>query len=1483
MNDISFLPIRRPLRARLAVAAAWLCLTACAAARPEETTTAAVSDRPLDTRLQTVLDLPAKGFLSGVLVAAPAAESGTRETLLWRSPMFTEPCEFAIDSIRGIRFPRPVDGPPPAAGDWRIDLVDGDALVGRIESIDEQTVVAMIGSLAAPVQMPIRRESVTRITHGGTGFFLGPAGLADWKASPSGCWREEGGRLIGESGATLFRQLGAGPRSRYDLVLSWKKPPAMQVALGIGAAADEPAYRLEVGSFGMVAVRQEPEAQAIESGAVDLEPLGDLPAEGIAMSVFIDEEAGRMAVVLPGKAGTAADLSLPPRRRQAGGGFRLAIEAGDVVLESLRVGPWRGEEPTLEADAAGSIRLQDGATIAGEPAGWKGDSLVLAGPDARRIPASMVAEILLAATPEGGTAGQTSQPRSVRLHDRWGSRLTGGIDHIEVDALVFVHPALKHPVALPIDGLATLSSLLQRAEPRNLAGRLGRIESKAGACVGCLVTGEPSAEAAGDAIAWQPQGSLTASPLAAEPGGKSPQATIAYVAEPSQQAGGDKALGGLGANVMMMNESPAIVGWAGRPLDGIQPGSLILEIAPNGDRHFVKAAGLPLEDVHDLLRGTIGTKVTLRLKPTQPQQGQIKEVSITRRPLGQSNPLLLEKALATHDRLVATTPTRLEELANAPFASTLVLRTGETLPCRVESIDAAGVRVQMLDTDPVTVSHDLVQAVELVPAPSQPLSREKFRSLTVLPRSQEQDPPTHLLRSRNGDYLRGRLESLDGDTARVAVEARTRGKTVAIPRAEVARLIWLHPENLATEWRPPPPVAAAGLPVEAVLGGSQRLRLVATAIDGNMLVGTSPVIGPCRVDIATVQMLRIGEAATATPPSAPFFQWRLEPARDPRNLPPRKTATGADSSAAPPAVDPDAALAPKSVKIEFVSSPTEKSDQSVFAVPQRGQQRPPPKPRLVADGVAEVAEENTRWVPQLGRFLVAHEFPPGDPRAEISTQPGPVGDLLRQWRKEGTAAGLHGVLYDNHDEDHSNMHYEWFPELTRVEYCDSAKRARAGIHGLGELHRGLQVIFLHNAPVIGNASVAQTQGPFWRSMPRLALANAVTATLLADQYVNNMLYFYPEHRDHDPETDKGHGDVFPANVPYLITSQGSSGSDQAFMDAVASTIAAFRPETQRFLIEKRLLMPTVQLIFRRCRKPVAGRAEYLSGIAHPPVFDAATLDVEKMVRMAHELEPDDVPPVVRLDIEEEYLGRPGIDYFEVGHAEKLFDTVSAVARVARSARYRRRLVASVAKTQDPREKPLSFVWRLLHGDPDRVRIRPLDPLGMRAEIVVDWHPRAVYPGSDLPSARVDVGVFTDNGSQLSAPAFLTWYFPPNERRVYEPLPATVAADRADDVNGDAPLRIVSIERLPLSGPNTYADPMVLTPADWADTYRYDDRGNLLGWIRSRAGHDETFTADGRVIAQGGKGGEARQTRPVRYFREQRKPNDMPMLREEAGL
>jgi len=532
-------------------------------------------------------------------------------------------------------------------------------------------------------------------------------------------------------------------------------------------------------------------------------------------------------------------------------------------------------------------------------------------------------------------------------------------------------------------------------------------------------------------------------------------------------------------------------------------------------------------------------------------------------------------------------------------------------------------------------------------------------------------------------------------------------------------------------------------------------------------------------------------------------------------------------------------------------------EELALAAAEKAQQaRPtPPVQAEIKEGVALVSEANTNWIAQIPQFLVLHQFPPADRDQPVTTLNGPVGDLLRQWQQEGTAAGLHGFLYDNRDRDHSNMDFARFPGLTRIEYAEPPKK-----HGFDH---GLQQLFLHNAPTIGNSSTALVSGPFWSSQSRIALRQARTANLLAQQYLNNHLYFYPEHRDHDADA---FGDVYHANTPYMITSQGSSGSDRPFLHAVACMLAAFRPDTQRMLIEQKLLMPTVQMVFRLSGKSVAEPEDYLTGKAHPAVFSAETMDVEKMVRTAHDLKPDEIPPLVQLRVVEEDAARAGVDYFDVGEAEKVFDTVSAIARVARATRWQRRMLVSAENTRDPNNRPLVYHWGLLRGDPERVQIKPLDPQGTRAEVLVAWHPRRpVEPDSALLSSRVDVGVFAHNGAQWSAPAFISWYFPANERRTY------------DDAQ-----RIAAIEYHPASEPDSYADPALLTPASWRDAYRYDPQGQLLGWTRTRNGATEEFTRDGALVLTRDAQGRPSEARTVRYAREQKGPNQWPVLRQEPG-
>lgn len=518
------------------------------------------------------------------------------------------------------------------------------------------------------------------------------------------------------------------------------------------------------------------------------------------------------------------------------------------------------------------------------------------------------------------------------------------------------------------------------------------------------------------------------------------------------------------------------------------------------------------------------------------------------------------------------------------------------------------------------------------------------------------------------------------------------------------------------------------------------------------------------------------------------------------------------------------------------------------------------RPRaVIVDGVATVTEENTYWSNGLGALGVRFD-PDTAPLATVPIIRGfdRAGDLLRKWQAEGTAAGNRGDLYDNHDSDHSNMDYAAFPQLSRIEFCDAAKAKH--------LHHGLQVHFLYNCPTIGNSSTALVSGPFWRSQPRAALTTPSAAAMLYWQYGSNHLYVYPEHRDYDPghngENGKGHGDVFPANTPYTIVSQGSSGSDRPFLHAAAATLAAFRPEVKKALVESRSLMPTVQMVFRMSNKQVASPDDYLTGKAHPPVFQGEQIDLEKMVTLAHSMTADVLPPVAELQVLEEDKPVLGRDYFDVAPREHLIDTPAAMARVVKGSAYMRRMVVSAAPSRDPRKKPLAYHWVVLRGDAERIKINRRNADGSEVELLVPYHQRRpILPGSEMESNRVDIGLFVHNGTYYSAPAFVCLQYLDNEKREY-----------------DAQQRIASIDYTDPVASKNYVDPAIDFRKDWRDDYHYDPAGKLLGWTRRRGQAVQEFTADGRLVTKA-EPGQPVETRAVRYV-PQIRPNEAPILVQE---
>jgi len=521
-------------------------------------------------------------------------------------------------------------------------------------------------------------------------------------------------------------------------------------------------------------------------------------------------------------------------------------------------------------------------------------------------------------------------------------------------------------------------------------------------------------------------------------------------------------------------------------------------------------------------------------------------------------------------------------------------------------------------------------------------------------------------------------------------------------------------------------------------------------------------------------------------------------------------------------------------------------------------------PGPIADGQVLVTEQNTAWNARLGLFVVLINL---DPKATadkpIVNGMGQAGKLLQQWYKQGTAAGNHGDFYDNHDTEHSNMNFKAFGQLTRIEYSDAAKQRR--------LHHGLQRHFLFNGVTIGNSSTALTRGPYWRCQGRYALTQPRGAGILYLHYVRNHIYFYPEHRDHDPghngkgEKDKGYGDVFPANTPYLILSQGSSGSDRAFMNAVAATLAAFRPEVKQRLKKAGLIAPTVQMILRMSNKTVAQPKDYLTGKAHPTVFDGKQLDVVKMVTMAQKIKADALPPFAALKVVEEDEPMVGRDYFDIAAREKLLTTPCAIGRIVKSSKYMRRMVISAEASKDITEKPLTYHWKVLRGDADRIQIKKLNKAGSVVELLVPYHERGpVTPGSKMESNRVDIGAFVHNGVHYSAPAFISFYYLDNEKREY-----------------DAQKRIKSVDYTDPQVGGNYVDPMLDLKKDWRDEYQYN-AGKLIGWTRIRKNQRQQFTAEGKLIVRTNAQGKPTATATVRYVAQQRDKKAPVLVQQVVG-
>ena len=351
-----------------------------------------------------------------------------------------------------------------------------------------------------------------------------------------------------------------------------------------------------------------------------------------------------------------------------------------------------------------------------------------------------------------------------------------------------------------------------------------------------------------------------------------------------------------------------------------------------------------------------------------------------------------------------------------------------------------------------------------------------------------------------------------------------------------------------------------------------------------------------------------------------------------------------------------------------------------------------------------------------------------------------INDLI----SGGQIAGFSNVVYDNRDGDHTVINANLYPGLT-YRHGGNGAHSPLGANSQALAWSG-DYSLTKEIAIIGNASLC------YGTTDCSSVGRWLMSTRKHDQleniYNSNSLYMHPEHHDHDDR------DRLWYMTPYTLASQNSSGAEMDEISKLLHTTAAFKPDVFAKIMDAGLLAPTLNLIFRMAR--VETQEDYVdpnySQYAHISAYDNDN-NVHKMVRLANQMELNEIPPRAKLSLISETT--PEFSEYLV--------SVTTPSAIARLKKYNGvtdiTLVVSLEDSYDINGRPLTYHWVRLRGDASEVQIRALNPQASQVEITFHTISERAIPliTRTILSKLSVVGAFVHNGAYFSAPAYVTYY------------------------------------------------------------------------------------------------------------------------------
>ncbi len=225
----------------------------------------------------------------------------------------------------------------------------------------------------------------------------------------------------------------------------------------------------------------------------------------------------------------------------------------------------------------------------------------------------------------------------------------------------------------------------------------------------------------------------------------------------------------------------------------------------------------------------------------------------------------------------------------------LFLKSGDCFAAEIQGLQDGELFFKSSLFSAIKIEAALVRGVrKLAYSGTETMEKVSRKRLLTLPRSQRNNPPTHLVVSRDGDAIRGQLQSMDVDD----ITLQVRGEDRKIQMKNVAEIIWLLD---APEIVPPgktastdagagandkngveQPALHGDLNCQALDTSGTRISIIPDQVAGSILHGQHPQLGPCQVDLSKISKLVLGDAIVADTKQNRFEKWRLENALDPK-------------------------------------------------------------------------------------------------------------------------------------------------------------------------------------------------------------------------------------------------------------------------------------------------------------------------------------------------------------------------------------------------------------------------------------------------------------------------------------------------------------------------------------------------------------------------------------------------------------------------